>query len=140
MEDRFKFRVWEVKNNKYRTRCQHLADMTIDIETGLLLYGEGMEIYGDESMSYILEQCTGLKDKNGKLVFEGDILLIKSEVYEHYYSEPVEKEYRHLVRWRENQTGYYPFCYGLHQEYESTTFEVIGNVHENPELLKNEDR
>ena len=73
-------------------------------------------------------ECTGLRDKNGKLIFEGDILSINGAsddelVYVKYLISsfecvsPIWKYYRH--RLEDNPEKY----------------EIIGNIHDNPELL-----
>ena len=81
-------------------------------------------------------QYTGLKDKHGKKIFEGDIL---GSRYDDLYPDDVAIE---VVTWLRN--GWYiqqgnnlpdALC-----EYGVLPYsEVIGNIHDNPELLKEED-
>ena len=72
-------------------------------------------------------QYTGLKDKNGKEIFEGDVI--------HKYGkyEVVFDGYRFIGK------GYYNTCYDIPDDIfseELDRVEVIGNIHDNPELLK----
>ena len=78
-------------------------------------------------------QCTGLKDKNGKLIWENDIMI--------GYLDDIYQEDATYVRvmWRNNgfhthQNGYDDF--EILDEFDQNNFEVCGNIFDNPELLE----
>ena len=138
MSDRFKFRFWNKKNNAY-------------IKSNKLIYNDGTYTQvGTKQMnnglyhSYIVneyntfdiipEQCTGLKDKNGKLIYEGDIVEV-SKAYENgiYKIEFCQADCEYNLY---NEDG--NFIYQLTKNM-ANFIEVIGNIHENPELLEVQD-
>ncbi len=95
-------------------------------------------------------QCTGLKDKIGKLIFEGDILHIKTGKG---WSCPIGTDIYYKVVFTEfniqhyGHTEYIGFMAERSDNYLSSIYyvvttdraEVIGNIHDNPELLEVEE-
>lgn len=79
----------------------------------------------------IFLQYTGLKDENGKEIYEGDI--VKASIYSDETPQILEVEYRgsgFLIDYEDSETD----CVLL-SEFPSSV-EIIGNIYENPELLE----
>ena len=81
-------------------------------------------------------QCTGLKDKNGKLIWENDVLRVCWQDNEAQCEEIAQ------VTW--DKFGYYPWldeyhCDGCDLFNEVRDIEVIGNIFDNKELLESEE-
>lgn len=81
--------------------------------------------------TYDVMQYTGLKDKNGKEIYEGDI--VKVDNLNFGYGKKDEKE------WLLCEIAFEDFCFCLKNGLElynyKSNIEVIGNIYENPELL-----
>jgi len=127
-----KFRVW-LKN---RDEMVYKGDgLYIDGFTGDIYiphFGNPNQL--DKMDDVILMQFTGLKDKNGKEIYEGDILMIekysdKPQVIE--WGEQFFESFYGMTGWKIKDSINYGF-----DSIEAKKSEVIGNIFESPELLK----
>ena len=112
MNDRFKFRMWHEKQSEMIELgicpqcCKCSPHKPVNLEECNIM------------------QCTGLQDKNGKLIYEGDVV--------RFYDDTIC-----IIKW-DNESGM--FC-TLDTEGQAMIgvpeyYEVLGNIYENPELVK----
>ena len=128
MNDRFKFRVWDNEQKRYTSvKPVVLCGEASTLEIAMPDNSDGQ---------YVIEQCTGLRDKNGRLIYEGDICLL--------YKTKCE------IRWKDGGFGArdYPPCADADGCIFSDTvpftnrrylkeilnaIDVVGTIHDNPD-------
>lgn len=147
-----KFRAWDKANKKmYEVLAINFFHKVIAIRI------DEEHFIQRKSSDFILMQSTDLKDKNGVEIFEGDVVKVNDEtIFGGVYLGAIE----HLNRWGVygfslleakvlNTNGFSRYSTGfLMREFgccftlaeasknEKYTVEVIGNIHQNPELLE----
>ena len=122
-----KFRAW----NKLASRMYIVNGLHFD--RGMVQYANNDNaIRFIKLENIILMQSTGLKDKNGKEIFEGDIVKMAKDVYSNTTYYEVIRHRGGAYRLESNQ-------HGCELWLRHTNCEVIGNIYENPELLEVEE-
>ena len=126
-----KFRAWDKRFSEFVEDFFVSEDGKIYKKTKDTSYG--FAISRETSDKIILMQSTGLKDKNGKEVFIGDIVKCTRGCHHEVY---LEKEYGGTF------IGGMPAIYlkGIGEGYAWTgDEEIIGNIHENQDILEADD-
>lgn len=138
MNDRFKFRFWHTPSEKMLD-CYGFNEHYTFADT---LDGIGTEYNPCKTSDCILMQSTGLKDKNGKLIYEGDILKVLTgsrDASGYGVVEYLQAGCQFFINgYLDYPSPYHPRRKGEFyqplQEWLCT--EVIGNIYEKPELLE----
>jgi len=132
-----KFRIWNTRINS-RGFFSFGEDIRLNDNKGVHLDGDQLKYLFENQSEYIINQFTGLLDKNNKEIFEGDVLKIPDKEMS---ESRIFIEYCHV--WYSVFTGSWVVSYNhLYSEtsddlYEHThKYEVVGNLFENPDLIK----
>lgn len=134
--NRFKFRVWDVQEQKFMyfdlSDKGSLSDFEYFATEECPDYNEQIRCPDANCWALIIEQCTGLTDKNGKLIYEGDIF--KATVINSF---PGDKCLNQTII---GQVSYYTkecaFAFSAYNPINLFKIEIIGNIHEDAELLQ----
>ena len=122
MSRKIKFRAWDKKQKK----------MFYGVSIGTIkVWDENVPLLSHEfgySEDCIFDQYTGLKDKNDKKIYEGDILETCCGKAEVYFDD---KLLMYMIKVKHGETM--PLVSKKSKRH--FDYEVIGNIHENPELL-----
>lgn len=135
-----KFRAWDIRKSEMVNDALKLSETGQLVTVNAPYFNSQFSFFdGCKWMEY-----TGLKDKNGKMIYDKDI--VKCHFFYEALGETLgvieaEREiigeitFQELGLWIECSTqedsGYLIWINGLHEE----SFEVIGNIYENPELI-----
>ena len=143
MQDRFKFRLWHKP-----LKIMHYNDFTVtatEYMAKIYQQDDYMMKFNQEDLEFdkqcILMQCTGLKDKNGKLIYEGDIVDKGTRCkwiitwFKNKFILVPDFEYKNKDKCANDRECGFKYFENNHN-YADKDDEVIGNIYQNPELLE----
>ncbi len=141
-----KFRAWDKKNNKFLSPCNvHISG------NNELYWSVGFKESLMDSEQFDVVWFTGLKDNNGKEIYEGDIVrfielerkegsTMKQALGKDWVKAYNEQIHLGEIKWNEKEARFYPAGKGFYDEmgrlFSWKELKVIGNIYENPKLLE----
>lgn len=120
----FKFRAWSKNVN------QMFTVVKINFSSGAVWFKDASYIGNIGKHDVLLLQYTGLHDKHGKEIYEGDILKDKEFIL--LVKVDCSHAYRFMLEMNTKAQSYYEML----SYNQACNMKVIGNIHKNPELLK----
>jgi uncharacterized phage protein (TIGR01671 family) len=132
MQRQIKFRAWDDEDNRM-LGPESIYELGAD-DGGPSLGGKYLSFHDYPDGKIPLMQYTGLKDKNGVEIYEGDVLrndTIKPQLVEIYATDDIIGAFGWGFKFRK-----LPNEPDMTWRMEMNQVEVIGNIYENPELLK----
>jgi len=143
MNERFKFRVWDKGNSIFLSNGKNVHAIT---NLGKLVINKSSEWYGGMENTnpndYVIQQYTGLKDKNDKDIYEGDIVTFTKRGITHgHYAEDIKNaEVWYSLEdcafvFGKYKSADYTWWYSMADDLRD--FVIVGNIFENPNLLDN---
>ena len=146
MEDRYLFKAKRLDNGEWVVGTLLHKSSSFSIECDEYYIFDGIETSSNDDL-YLVDpsticQCTGLKDKNGNLIWENDVVkatvrqssLCQSSSYSDFYQISYQEKYCYFYLKKKNNN----LLFDGNWSYYLKSIEVIGNIFDNPELLESE--
>lgn len=150
MEDRYLYKAKRLDNEEWvaghyvKGLDMYAKEVHLIFEPTTIFYSSGETDGWSEIDPSTICQCTGLKDKNGKLIWENDIIKyhfgnayaqIRYGAYQSCFDSQKTEHIGFYVDWSESRNYRKDLGYWINM----VNAEVIGNIFDNPELLESEE-
>jgi uncharacterized phage protein (TIGR01671 family) len=131
VKDRFKFRVWDDKEKAWI----HGPGDECSLFGETILLGAFMPVELQRLNDMVIYQFTGVKDMDGKDIYDGDVIELYNSCGQKSHCQTVQ-----LEEWQ-NREDYWEYGYSWYSWTRQETGDkngvrVLGNMHDNPELVK----